>query len=127
MAPSAKDLIAALDNLGASPGHLTNVERLEVADALRRNYHRLQTPFERVWEMLLARTHTYAAIKTVMDLGLWKAWGAAGGGEKLLDELVEMCDKACAPNLLRTYLRKKKHLTSASGRLYAPWQLDTGF
>lgn len=102
MAPTARELIAALDSLASSPGALTSAERLEVADALRRSYHRLQTPFERIWEMLLGQTHTYAAIKTTMDLGLWKAWGAAGGGERALDELVELCDRPCAPNLLRT-------------------------
>lgn len=100
MAPTVSELIAALDRLGTSQ-ELTNLERLEVVAALRRNYRRLQRPFERVWETLLGQPHVYAATRTLMDLGLWRAWAAAGGGDKTLDELVGLCEKRCDPNLLR--------------------------
>lgn len=106
-ATTVTDLIAALDSLGTTPvrAELTDAERLEVIDALRRTFYRLQTPFERAWDMGMGDPHVYAAIKTTMDLGLWKAWGAtdaAGrGGDKSLDELVGLCDKQCHPNLLR--------------------------
>lgn len=106
-ATTVTDLIAALDSVGTTPGRaeLTDAERLGVIDALRRTLYRLQTPFERAWDMGMADSHVYAAIKTTMDLGLWKAWGAvdavARGVDKSLDELVGLCDKECHPNLLR--------------------------
>lgn len=98
MATSVKDLIASLD---AIPSSISDEERRELTDALRRNLNRLQTPFERAWEMVLAAPHVYAAIKTLLDLGVWEAWRSVGGGEKSIDELVEMCNTRCAPNLLR--------------------------
>ncbi|CAN8097784.1 unnamed protein product [Discula destructiva] len=104
MAYTVKELIAALDSVGNSP-ELSNAERLEVTDALRRNLNRLQMPFERAWHFTLANSLTYAAVKTVMDLGLFKAWAAAGGGEHVLDELAKMCNRSCSPNLLRRILR----------------------
>ncbi|ROW05745.1 hypothetical protein VMCG_05180 [Cytospora schulzeri] len=102
MATSVKDLIASLDGL---PSDISEAERTELTDALRRNLHRLQTPFERAWEMTLAQPHVYAAIKTTIDLGLWQAWRSVSGGEKSLDELVQMCDKECDPNVLRRLMR----------------------
>ncbi|KUI55027.1 Demethylsterigmatocystin 6-O-methyltransferase [Cytospora mali] len=102
MATSVKDLIASLDGL---PADISEAERMELTDALRRNLHRLQTPFERAWEMTLAAPHLYAAIKTTLDLGLWEAWRSAGGEEKSLDDLVKMCNKECNPNLLRRLVR----------------------
>lgn len=101
MAASVKDLIASLDGL---PSDISDVERMQLKDALRRNIHRLQTPFERTWEMTLAQPHLYAAIKTTIDLGIWEAWRSVSGGEKSLDELVNMCKKDCEPNLLREWL-----------------------
>lgn len=106
-ATTVTDVVAALDSVGTTlaTAELTDAERLEVIDALRRTLYRLQTPLERAWDMSMAEPHLYAAIKTTMDLGLWKAWGAAGaaghGAEKSLGELVGLCNKACHPNLLR--------------------------
>lgn len=99
---SVKDLIASLDGL---PSDISDVERMQLKEALRRNIHRLQTPFERTWEMTLAEPHLYAAIKTTIDLGIWEAWRSVSGGEKSLDELVNMCKKDCEPNLLRRLMR----------------------
>lgn len=102
MATSVKDLIASLDGI---PSNINDAERMELTDVLRRNLHRLQTPFERAWEMTLAHPHVYAAIKTMLDLGIWEAWRLAGGGEKSTDELVAMSNnKECSPNLLRESL-----------------------
>lgn len=98
MATSVADVIATLDGL---PSDINDAERTQLTDALRRNLHRLQTPFERAWEMTLAEPHLYAAIKTTLDLGLWQAWRSVSGGEKSIDELVQMCNKDCDTNLLR--------------------------
>lgn len=100
MATSVQDVIASLDVL---PADISDAERTQLTDALRRNLHRLQTPFERAWEMTLAEPHLYAAIKTTLDLGLWQAWRSVSGGEKSIDEMVQMCSKECNPNLLRKY------------------------
>ncbi|ROW15289.1 hypothetical protein VPNG_02994 [Cytospora leucostoma] len=103
MATSVQDLIASLDGL---PSGLSDTERVQLTDALRRNLQRLQTPFERAWEETLAAPHIYASIKTLLDLGIWEAWRSAGGGEKTIDELVSISNnKDCSPNLLRRLIR----------------------
>lgn len=106
MSTNIQDLIATLDNVGTTAANeqLIGASRLDLVAALRRNLYRLQTPFERAWDMTLAEPHMYAAVKTGMDLGLWKAWGKAGGESKSIDELVTLCDQECNPNLLRKTL-----------------------
>jgi hypothetical protein len=47
----------------------------------------------------------FAALQTCIDLGLWKEWAAAGGGEKSLDELVKLATPAIETNLLRRLFR----------------------
>ncbi|KAJ7368108.1 S-adenosyl-L-methionine-dependent methyltransferase [Mycena albidolilacea] len=102
MAQSIQKIISALDSI---PAELDGKERTQVTEALRRTLARLQTPFERSWEMMLLHPLVYAACQTGIDLDLWKGWYASGGGQKSLAEVVKMCSKDCDPNLLRRLLR----------------------
>lgn len=91
------NLIATLNSVGTD-----TAQRLDLVAALRRSLYRVQTPFERIWDMMLAEPLLYAAVKTAMDLGLWKAWAKhAGGASMSIDELAKLCDHECDPNLLR--------------------------
>ncbi|KAF7352951.1 Demethylsterigmatocystin 6-O-methyltransferase [Mycena venus] len=103
MALSGVDkIINVLDSI--SPD-LNVQEHTQVIEALRRTLNRLQTPFERAWEMIIPQPLVFAACQTTIDLGLWEAWRSAGGGQKSLDELAELCNKNCNPNLLRRLMR----------------------
>ncbi|KAJ7276186.1 putative O-methyltransferase [Mycena haematopus] len=102
MAQSIPNIIDALNDI--SPG-LDDRERIQVTQTLRRALDRLQTPFERAWDMIIIQPMVYAACQTGVDLGLWEAWRSAGGGQKSLAELVKMCNKDCDPNLLRRLMR----------------------
>lgn len=85
--PSPKDLIAHLEGCSSSDQDHNETERMQLTDALRKSLHRLQTPFERAWEMTLADQLIYSAIET----------------PRYLDELVNMCNRDCSPNLLREH------------------------
>ncbi|KAJ6516077.1 putative O-methyltransferase [Mycena sanguinolenta] len=102
MTQSISNLINTLDNI--SPG-LDDKERTQVIRALRSTLERLQTPFERAWEMIIIQPMVYAACQTGVHLGLWEGWRTAGGGQKSLVELVELCKKGCDQNLLRRLMR----------------------
>jgi fumagillin biosynthesis methyltransferase len=99
MAPPVKNIVSALDSLSADD--IDDAERQQITEALRRSLDRLQSPFERAWEMTIAQPYLFAACQIGIDLGLWQAWRAAGGGEKTLDELLKMCQQKCDANLLR--------------------------
>lgn len=73
---TTKGTIAAVDSVGISV-KVSHMDRLELIDAFRRN-PRLSGH----GKVTLATTHVSAATKTTLDLGLWQAWAAAGGGEK---------------------------------------------
>ncbi|KAF8211317.1 S-adenosyl-L-methionine-dependent methyltransferase [Mycena galopus ATCC 62051] len=78
---------------------------MQITEALRRTLDRLQTPFERAWEMITFQPLVFAACQTGIDIGLWVGWRSAGGGPKSLVELVEVCEKECDPNLIRRLMR----------------------
>ncbi|EPS43349.1 hypothetical protein H072_2598 [Dactylellina haptotyla CBS 200.50] len=99
---SVKDILASIDQISSD---LKDTDRVQTIDALRRALNKLQTPFERAWEMVLPQPLVLAACQILADLGLWEAWNSAGGGEKSLDDLVKLCKKECEPNLLRRQFR----------------------
>ncbi|KAI1387644.1 putative O-methyltransferase [Hypoxylon trugodes] len=84
-------------------GH--EVERLHLLDTARKLLARLETIEERVYNLTFHPPTLYAAMKTCVDLGIWRGWMAVGGGEKSLKELAELADKDCDLNLLRRLLR----------------------
>jgi len=95
------DIIAVLDTVSHGSFDGDEVERLRVRAAARRMLARVESPYERAWGFCFEHPAVFAALQTCIDLGLWKAWTAAGGGEKSLDELVKLCGVEVAPNLLR--------------------------
>ncbi|KAK3381210.1 S-adenosyl-L-methionine-dependent methyltransferase [Podospora didyma] len=102
---STADIIAVLDSVSHGSFHGDEVERLRVRAAARRLLARVESPYERAWGFCFEHPVVFAAIQTCIDLGLWKAWTAAGGGEKTLDELTKLTTSEIELNLLRRLFR----------------------
>lgn len=101
MPAQTQETITALDAVQPEAFGGNEVERLEVRAAARRLLARLETPYERAWGFCFEHPVVFAALQTCIDLGLWKSWTSAGGGEKSIDELVELTSPGIEPNLLR--------------------------
>ncbi|KAL4902301.1 hypothetical protein BDW74DRAFT_62771 [Aspergillus multicolor] len=107
MSPSSQteEIIAGLDAITPEAFSANEIERLQVRAAARRLLARLESPYERAWGFCFEHPVVFAALQTCIDVGLWKAWTAAGGGEKSLDELVALTSPRVETNLLRRFFR----------------------
>jgi hypothetical protein len=101
MSSKTQEIIAALDAVQPEAFGDSEVERLQVRAAARRLLARLESPYERAWGFCFEHPVVFAALQTCIDLGLWKAWTALGGGEKTINELVELTTPTIETNLLR--------------------------
>lgn len=75
--------------------------RYAVKEAARRLLVRVQTPFERVWDLVMESPGILAALQTCIDIGLFEGWAKSGIHEASLKELLALCSKECEANLLR--------------------------
>ncbi|KAL3440633.1 S-adenosyl-L-methionine-dependent methyltransferase [Aspergillus insuetus] len=105
MSSKTQEIIAALDAVHPEAFGDGEVERLQVRAAARRLLARLESPYERAWGFCFEHPVVFAALQTCIDLGLWKAWTALGGGEKTIDELVQLTTPTIDTNLLRRFFR----------------------
>lgn len=101
------DVISDLDNISSDSFTGNDVERLLVRAAAQRLLARIETPHERSWGFCFEQPVVFAALQACIELGLWRAWTAAGGGEKSIEELVKLTTSAddIEPNLLRRLFR----------------------
>ncbi|KAJ5459556.1 S-adenosyl-L-methionine-dependent methyltransferase [Penicillium daleae] len=105
MSSRAQEIIAALDGVQPDAFSGDEVERLQVRAAARRLLARVETPYERAWGFCFEHPVVFAALQTCIDVGLWKAWTDAEGGEKSIDELVQLTTPIVETNLLRRLFR----------------------
>ncbi|KAJ5585115.1 uncharacterized protein N7459_004915 [Penicillium hispanicum] len=105
MPAQTQEIIAALDAVQFDTFGGNEVERLQVRAAARRLLSRVESPYERAWGFCFEHPVVFAALQTGIDVGLWKAWTGAGGGEKSLDELVQLTTPTVDTNLLRRLFR----------------------
>ncbi|KAJ0416865.1 S-adenosyl-L-methionine-dependent methyltransferase [Aspergillus carlsbadensis] len=105
MSVKTQEIIAALDAVQPEVFGNNEVERLQVRAAARRLLARLESPYERAWGFCFEHPVVFAALQTCIDLGLWKAWTALGGGEKTIEELVLLTTPTTETNLLRRFFR----------------------
>ncbi|OIW26351.1 S-adenosyl-L-methionine-dependent methyltransferase [Coniochaeta ligniaria NRRL 30616] len=107
MGSQSTDIIAVLDSINHASFEGNEVERLRVRAAARRLLARVESPYERAWGFCFEQPVVFAALQTCIELGLWEAWTAAGGGEKSIDELVKLTARPndIEPNLLRRLFR----------------------
>lgn len=101
MPTQTQEIIAALDAVQPEGFGGNEVERLQVRAAARRLLARVETPYERAWGFCFEHPVVFAALQTCIDVGLWKAWTTAGGGEQTIDELVKFTSPVVETNLLR--------------------------
>ncbi|KAI2609930.1 putative O-methyltransferase [Hypoxylon fragiforme] len=80
-------------------------ERLQLLNSARKMISRVETLEERFHNISFLEPIVFATLKISLDLGLWKGWVAAGGGEKSLEELAKLTEKECDLNLLGRSLR----------------------
>lgn len=94
-----KSTVEALDSI--SPGKFSDeASRYSVKEATRRLLHRMQTPYERAWELALQNSFIYATLKVGVDLGVFEGWSKAGSGEASLEDLLGYCNQDCEANVL---------------------------
>ncbi|KAI0434256.1 putative O-methyltransferase [Xylaria sp. FL1042] len=78
-----KELMTTLDGINAEDFKEDDVDRLQL----------IETPI------------VFAALETLIDLGLWEKWAEINGTSKSVDELCELGTQKCDSNLLRRLLR----------------------
>jgi len=110
MGSQPSDIVALLDGIGGHDSFKGNeLERSRVRAAARRLLARVESPYERAWDFCFEHPVVFAAIQTCIDLGLWQAWTASGGGKKTVDDLVNLVQstngKTVEHNLLRRLFR----------------------
>ncbi|KAL4788957.1 O-methyltransferase-domain-containing protein [Aspergillus venezuelensis] len=105
MQTKTHQIIAALDEVQPQAFGDNEVGRLQVRAAARRLLARVETPYERAWSFCYEPPVVFAALQTFIDVGLWKSWTAAGGGEKSIGELVQITSPTVDTNLLRRFFK----------------------
>lgn len=99
---SADELIASLSNV--SSGSFANEgERIRARDALFTTLRKVQSPWDVAWEQNWVNPATNAAIKTLIDAGVFKKWAESGHGHKSSEELSQLT--GAEPVLIRMCLR----------------------
>ncbi|KAI1497679.1 S-adenosyl-L-methionine-dependent methyltransferase [Biscogniauxia marginata] len=106
MSPSAAEaIIASLDRINLESLDNDRDARLQVLEAARRMLARIETPFERAWQLSWTNGSVHAVCQVILDLGLWQAWLESGKQEVSLEELLVMCKVPCDMMLLRRLFR----------------------
>lgn len=116
----SQGIISALDAVNPELFSDNEVDHLQVRAAARRLLARVETPYERAWGFCFEHPVVFAALQTCIDLGLWKSWTAAGGGEKSIDELVQLTSPTVETNLLRKSLAHDSSIHQDSWRSNRP-------
>lgn len=99
MADTVKNTVVALDSI--SPESFNDeAARYPVKEAARRLLARMQTPYERAWDIATESPFLFAAVKVGIDLGVFEGWSKAGSGEASLEDLLSYCNTGCEANLL---------------------------
>ena len=99
---SPAHIIPVLEGISHASIGNDEVVRRRICTAARQMLSRLETPFEQAWGFGYEHPVILAALQTCVDLGIWDAWAAAGGGQKTTNELIELANHDVEPNLLRT-------------------------
>ncbi|KAF5866541.1 hypothetical protein ETB97_011426 [Aspergillus alliaceus] len=105
MSSQTPEIISAINAVRLEAFGSNEVERLQVRAAARRLLARVETPYERARGFSLEHPLVFAALQTCIDLGIWKSWTGAGGGEKSIHELVQLATASVDTNLLRRLFR----------------------
>lgn len=86
---TADQLITFLQGMGAST-LATEADRVRVRDALLDALMKVQSPWELAWDHNWTSGATIAAIKTLIDAGVFTKWAATGGDPITCAKLAEL-------------------------------------
>lgn len=86
---SADQLIANLQGVDAK-SFANEAERIRARDALFEALRRIQSPWDIAWDHVWVSGAINAAIKTLIDAGVFKKWAEAGGEPITSAKLAEL-------------------------------------
>ncbi|KAI8950393.1 putative O-methyltransferase [Xylaria longipes] len=98
-------LINTLEGIKADDFEGNDTDRVQLIETAKKLLSRVETRQERWYDITFGQPVVFAALQTLVDLGLWNKWAAIGGVPKSVEQLRELCTPKCDPNLLRRLLR----------------------
>lgn len=104
MADIAERLVEKLNAVNTATFEGNDVSRQQLAMAARKLFHKLETKEEKTLRLAIEEPVMFSTLQALIDVGLWDAWTAAGGGEKNVGELAAIIRKDVDPELLRKRL-----------------------
>ncbi|GAW14030.1 hypothetical protein ANO14919_034220 [Xylariales sp. No.14919] len=105
MMQNLAEVLTTLDGVRKEDFKGNDLDRLQLIDTIKKLLGRVETQEERLYDIIWIQPHVFAALETLLDLGLWEKWTAIDGVSKSVDELCNLCTQKCDPNLLRRLLR----------------------
>ena len=125
----AEKLVASLEGISAASFD-READRVRVRDALFETLRKVQSPWDIAWEQVWVNGATNAAIKTLIDAGVFTAWAANGPDEpKTCAELAAMtgADEQLLRRLVRL-LAGQHQLAEVDCDTFAqtPWSRSVG-
>ncbi|KAL8846833.1 MAG: hypothetical protein Q9221_008091 [Calogaya cf. arnoldii] len=123
MAGFAKQLIEQLNGVDATTLEGDDFSRQQLATEARKLFHKLETKEEKTFRLAIEEPIMFSVLQASIDMGIWDAWTATGGGERNVEELAKMSTKDVDPELLRHQLRlmAANHIVEETGQdRYAP-------
>lgn len=101
MAGAAEKLVEQLNAVVATTLESDDLLRQQLAMAARKLFCKLETKEEKTFRLAIEEPVMFSVLQASIDMGLWDAWTAAGGGEKDVEALATMTTKDVDPELLR--------------------------
>jgi hypothetical protein len=86
---SADQLVANLEGIDAD-SFANEAERIRARDALLEALRKVQSPWDLAWDHNWVNGATNAAIKTLIDAGVFTKWAEAGGEPITCTKLAEL-------------------------------------
>ncbi|KAI1777153.1 S-adenosyl-L-methionine-dependent methyltransferase [Hypoxylon cercidicola] len=127
--------MTALDRLSAAlrdidcDSFASKEERLKAEDLLRSALHKVQSPWDITWAHNWVHPTTHAAIKTLIDAGVFKKWAEHGSQPATSSKLAELTntDPALIARLVR-HLAAQHLLVETAEDMYmpTPWATTLG-
>lgn len=96
---TANQLIANLEGINAE-SFANEVERMRARDAVLEALRRIQSPWDITWDHNWVNLAIHAAIKTLIDAGVFNKWAEAGGEPITSTKLAELA--GAEEQLIRT-------------------------
>lgn len=97
----AEKLVEQLNTVVATTLESDDSLRRQLAMAARTLFHKLETKEEKTFRLAIEEPVMFSVLQAAIDMGLWDAWTATGGGERNVEELATMTKKDVDPQLLR--------------------------